>query len=436
MGWLDPHECKVADEYLRQGQAAEAARVLLKSKHPKHKTVVELKLQAGRELLEQARQLAKAQQWQAAHEAIELAAQCLELAGEDRRLQLEIQKNYQQQQRLRQWRQKKLQQARRQAERGHLHTAQEMVKAAGQTTTAIPLQREIQERMGRFRRYLAQCRQALDRGDTQLALQYFRKARRLCAHDAQLDELAQRIGLCQTSEPEPRSSQPAAGKGRFLLGRLALVVTQPQVCVGTPRSPEAEIPLLGPLHSRHAVLFCDHAGWSISACRDRHGNPCKVWLNNQPIPGNAGLRNGDRLTLGQADCGWRFRQNVPGSATAVLEPLLERSPTLAVSGTSSTTSVVLLRDRLVLAQRAPAHLVVPELPCSQVELTLNAEGLLVEVQDGTFCWETESGIVPYSEQAVWPPARLVIDPDEVQRLAQVLSGSHDAETLELELKPV
>ncbi len=438
MGWLDPHECKVAAEYLRQGQTAEAARVLLASKHPQHKAVVQLKLQAGRELVAQARQLAEQQQWQAAQEQIELAARCQKLDGEARHLQLIIQQALRKEQQLRHWKKEKLQQARRQLDQGHLHTALEMVQAAGSTTTASPLRQEIQERMERFRRYLAQCRQALDRKDPQAAYHYWKQARRLCVHDDQLEALARQIVPQLAAIPVPHSPVPATGRGRFLLGQLALVVPQAQVCLGTPRSSDVDVPLLGPLRSRHALLFCDRAGWSVTACRNPQRKFCPAWLNGEPVRGSAGLQDGDRLALGNPEQGWTFRQPVPGSATAVLDPLLQNAPTLAILGAQQSTCVVLLRDRLVLAPQAPAHVVLPELPCPQVELRLSHQGLLVETQEGISWWETPSGIVSQPEQAIWPPARLVVEAelDEAQRLGQVAAGGTDAALLELELKLV
>ncbi len=452
MGIFDPHECRVAAEYLRQGAADEAARVLLQCRYPHHKAVVELKLQACQVLVQQAKALFDDHQLQAALELIELAGKCRPLAGEDQKLYLEICSAWEKQNRKHQWKQKHLDQAEQLLQQGRLHTADEVIKLLDSSTSVGLVRQELQLKQCQLERYLEQCQEALQRKDLQAAKRFLKKAQEVCPDDPRVLKLLHEIAaqepkkLEETTSEEKfqqkgesavfRSSRPEPFRGRFVLDRRNLVLLDAQVCIGTPRGKGVQIPVLGPLRGRHAILYLDGPGWSVVPCRNARGQACPVQINSNQISAPCTLKDGDRIQFGSSRCRWRFRLPVPHSQTAVLELDLNLETTVAV-GSVRISQVVLFQDQLVLAPRPPAHLIVPELPCQQLKLTLSPQGIKFEVQGGTAWWECRQELQDQQSRATWPPACLNVESelDEAARLGMIAAGRGDQGLMSLPFDP-
>ena len=84
MGLLDPTVCDEAKLLIEQGRIGDAARLLLKTPEPRHKSVQRgLADVAARRNARAARE-ANEQHWELARVSIELAAQCAELPDDGR----------------------------------------------------------------------------------------------------------------------------------------------------------------------------------------------------------------------------------------------------------------------------------------------------------------------------------------------------------------
>ena len=84
--FIDPIECRQAEQYLAHGQPLEAARILLAAKASEHKAVREWLLRAGPPLIEQAKQSLAAGDLLVAAEFLACAGKCMELPVDVRAL--------------------------------------------------------------------------------------------------------------------------------------------------------------------------------------------------------------------------------------------------------------------------------------------------------------------------------------------------------------
>ena len=90
MGLLDPTVCDEAKLLIEQGRIGDAARLLLKTPEPRHKSVQRgLADVAARRNARAARE-ANEQHWELARVSIELAAQCAERPDDGRVLRVRI----------------------------------------------------------------------------------------------------------------------------------------------------------------------------------------------------------------------------------------------------------------------------------------------------------------------------------------------------------
>ncbi len=118
------------------------------------------------------------------------------------------------------------------------------------------------------------------------------------------------------------------------------------VVIGQPDSAgDADIPILGDLAKRHALVRRDGEAYLIEALRD-------VRVEGKPVGGVAALRHGNLVQLGQS-VKLAFRRPHALSATARLDFVSHH-------GTQpSVDAVILMADSLVLGSKADSHVVCP-----------------------------------------------------------------------------
>ncbi|GIW93023.1 MAG: hypothetical protein KatS3mg110_1064 [Pirellulaceae bacterium] len=439
MAWLDPPECTAARDALQQGNAVEAARLLLASRYPHHRAVRKLKLEVSGRLVQMAEQQVQEGQWEAARGSIELAAQCAALEGKALELQRRIAEASRARQQREAWLSEKLREAQQLADSGQLQSAIDLLAQLGNYEPVTQLRVAIEQRLSQFRRHVEACRQSLERGEPVAAHRHWRKAKEVIPDDPELAELAagiaRRMATSSAAEPQ-RSGLPIKDRAqRWVLDRLGLVVSSGEVCIGTPRAEGVHVPIMGPIHNRHAVLLRDRDSWQIAVAHDRQGRPCPVSVNGRPIETLFRLSDGDIVQLGECSWGWRFSLPVPGSATAVLEPISGSRPMIWTAYGSPVSRVVLMDKELVLKANHPAHLVVSDLPCQQVSFVWREGRLQWQVEGGAAWLEVPGRSVDLEDRQVYVPGRLVIEPniDEAELLGRVVAGCQPSEQLALEL---
>ena len=437
MAWLDPPECIAARQCLEQGNPAEAARVLLGCKYQRHRAVRALLVETGQRLVASAEELWRSGHVEAAARSIELAARCAALDGRGLVLQHEIRERLQRQDERRRRVAGQLEQARQLAGAGRLRSALDVLASAGDDPQATELREAVQRQLAQFDRHVGQCRRSLAAGDAEAARRHWQKARRLVPEDPQVAELAAAIArawprdAASAGQPLPISDRAQA----FLLGDLALVVSAGEICLGTPRAEGVQVPIMGPLHSRHAVLLRDRRGWQLAVCRDRHGRACQVAVDGQQVESIGRLDHGKLIRLGSGNCTWRFLMPVPGSATAVLEAVPGSEGQVWTGSGRPIRRVVLMDEQLVLRAARPAHVVMPELPCKQLVFRWEAGALRYDVEGGTAALEVPGRTIAAEDNRLCLPSRLVIEPqlEEAELLGRVAAGCEPAQRVALEL---
>jgi hypothetical protein len=106
---------------------------------------------------------------------------------------------------------------------------------------------------------------------------------------------------------------------------------------------DADVPILGDLSKRHALLRRDGEGYLVEALRE-------VRVEGKPVSGVAALRHGDLVQLGQG-VKLAFRRPHALSATARLDFVSHH-------GTQpSVDAVILMADSLVLGPKEHSHIV-------------------------------------------------------------------------------
>lgn len=436
MLWLDPQECLAAQDALQRGNPAEAARLLLSSKNPEHRTVRRLLSEAGQRLAEQAQQQFEAGELEAAEACLNLAAQCLPLQGEALACQRKVAQALDQQRRHQAWAAEQLERARRLAEGGRLHTALDVLKPLAALPVATPLRLQVEQQLGSFRRHVEACQQALQADQPEAAHRHWQRAQAISPESPELVELAQKIARALSNVGGAAEKVVAVEDRaqRVQLDSLALVVSTAEVVLGTVRGEGVHVPLYDQLHGRHAVFLRDRHGWQLVPCRDRHGRMCPVWVNGEIAAGACRLADGCLIRLGNGNCVWRFRLPVRQSATAVLEPAEGSRPCLSV-GRGQLQRVVLLDEELWVRPAAPAHLIVPELPCRQFVLRWRQGVLGWEAEGGRVGVELPGRIVDEANRQVFLPCRLVIESrlEEAELLGREAAGCGPVSPLVFEL---
>ena len=460
MGIFDPACCKQAEECLARGLVVEAARILLPYKPQGHRRVLELLHEAAQRLVQEAQKLWEQEgALESALECVQLAAQCAALDGAGQVLREQLESALQRRRQAAQHRQQRLQQVHQLARQGHLHTAMDLLGVLQEDAEVQQVRRELEARLQTYRRHLQAVEECFQAGQIEAARRHWEQAKRLCPEEPELAEWACRLAQAMppqaggpsllaaaagTGEPLPgaaaaRPARPLAFPGTsFVLDDWALVVCRPKVCVGTPQADEVELPLLGRLHRRHALLVLDGQGWQLVPLADRHGQTCPVWVDALLLQGPHRLGDGHRIRFGQEDpsaCCWEFRCPVPDSPTAVLEAAPGSRSRI---WTENLPRAILLADRLEVARSGAAHLIVPELPCRRLIFRSRPEGLCWEVEGGQGRLEIPGQTLQQDDRRLYVPSRLVLETtvDEAELLGLAAAGTEPQTHLRLELKEV
>jgi len=440
MGWLDPIECLKAREYLAEGNLVQAAHVLLSCKTPDHKAVRQLLLEIQRKLLVEAESQYRAGHLEPSWKLVELAKECGELPADVFAFVEELNRALDSERRRKAWQQAQLTEAKKLADAGHLDSAIHVLESLSEMSEARLLQSELSVRRERFRRTVEACRQCLEQGDLHGARRYWEKARELISDHPEVFALAREIARLSCSDSPwgggGRSVPITQPSGRFILAREALVILDGEIGIGTPRTPGVKLPLLGRIHSRHAVLFRDRTGWQITPCTDKSGRPCLIWINGEQIGGPRRLASGDEIALGAENLRWRFSLPCEGSLTAVLATSSPASGTIWVGAGPSLRRAILMAEDLVIRPHQPAHLVVEKLPCSEVRLSWKPRGLCWEVMEGEFVVELPQNTIAAVESVVHIPSCLVVrgNLSEAESLGRMIAGITGAEPCRIEVE--
>jgi len=118
----------------------------------------------------------------------------------------------------------------------------------------------------------------------------------------------------------------------------------------------------------------------------------------------------------------------------VLEPAEGSRPCLSV-GRGLLQRVVLLDEELLVRPAAPAHLIVPELPCRQFVLRWRQGVLGWDAAGGRVRVELPGRIVDEASQRVFLPCRFVIESrlEEAELLGREAAGCGPVSPLAFEL---
>ena len=159
MRWLDPAECRTAQDCLDQGNPLEAAGILLHSPQRDHRAVQLVRLEVNRVLVGHAAAAYAQQELNAALELIRCARQCADLSPDAVALEHQIAGDLAEVKRKGQWNEERFRQVEQLAGHGRLPSAIELAASLDGGAEAGRLCRDLEQRMAKFRRYLTECQQ-------------------------------------------------------------------------------------------------------------------------------------------------------------------------------------------------------------------------------------------------------------------------------------
>lgn len=444
MGWFDPIECKAARDYLARGQLKEAARELLTGKNRDHRSVKLLLIEVGRRLIEQAEREADAGLWEASRETLAIAGKCITLEGQalalQQRIEAALAEKRRQAARQAEWlaaANRKLAEARDLVQMGEFGPALQLLEPlqSGGFSGASELAEEIRLITERFKQAITDCENAITAGDEGLARLHWEKVRKLCPKSPEVKRLAADLARMNAArDSKVRKASPVTSrKQQFVVDEIGLILLSDEIGIGVPNGDNVQLPILGRIHRRHAVLARDRQGWQIVTCRDKYGRACPVRIDGVPVDSAARLKDGNVVQLGDTECLWRFRQPVPGSLTAIWEALPGSLSGILLPEGKSVRRAILLADQLILGVMPPAHLVNPRLPCESLCLHWHENALHWKVNGGSAIMEIPGVTWQSDDFRVYLPSRLMIDGqwDEAERLGRMLLKSEEQERIVL-----
>jgi hypothetical protein len=450
MSWLDPEECAAARDCLEHGNVLEAAQKLLGTPNREHRAVQKLLLEISGRLVDQAREANARGDVVVAWEAIDRAAQCAALQDEALALWKQLSQGQEEADKAQAWREQRVADAQALANEGRLRTALGRIVPLTDKPDVRRLKTDIEERQARFERYIAESRDHLDRGELGMAERSLKLAQEIKPNDSEVIRLAEAlreaarpvavVAMTTTTSEEPTAptAQPINSRWMgFSIGFETLVLLAQEVVIGTPRGEAVHLPMLGPLHGRHAMISRDRGQYQLLPLTDRHGQLCDVRVGGATLAASRLLCDGDMLEFGGPHCAWVFRLPVAGSTTAVLEQTKPSSTSIHTPDGSEFRRVVLADEALEFRSQVPAHCVLSDLPCERLAFRWNGAGLVAESEDGELTIEPtgpagDSHSVPLSV-----PSRLTIhvEMSEAEILGRTLvSGDEPVDTLHLSLR--
>jgi hypothetical protein len=431
--WLDPIECRIAQQCLAHGQTLEAAKHLLAGSHREHRAVRDLLLRIGPELVEQARQSLAAGDALVAGQLIDCAAQCGELPPAARALQAEIARICERQQQDQHWRRNRLQTAEQWARQGRLQSAIGLVEPLagddpprlGTNWTGPPTPRGWTAMSASsttiWPRTIRRGRSGAAQGPRGGARSAPGAVHERVAGPARPAVASSPVRVDDMAVPDAAPATPtatstfswsleqpddinrnavgnAAIPARLLLTGLpshgpVLIIRDSVVLVGTTKDPDVQLPLQAMLHRRHALLIREKSRDGNSPFRVAPLTGCAVSVNGARIPEGQTrtLTDGDIIQFGNEHCRWTFRQpeteigSETGAyprfvssfqSTALLQQTRPASACAVAPDGTQVRCVVLAGDELIIGRdRAAAHLVEPGLPARQLRLAWQADGL-------------------------------------------------------------
>jgi hypothetical protein len=425
MGWLDPVECCAASECLAAGNAREAARLLLNSPTRDHRAARRLLLEINVRLVDEANNAHCKGEIQAAWETIECAAQCAALGGEGAVLRERIARDLTELQKNDAWQQARLKRARAWADQGRLHSALGLIAPLKGAPDAGRLQIDLEERLGRFERYLCECRELLKQGDDIAAGNWLQKARAIIPADPDVIRLASELREANfvqyaDAQPNPPAQPLNRGSMGFALTDLALFVLTPEIVIGNPRGDGVHIPLLANVHRRHAYLRRSKGQYRLEPVSER----CLANVNGRRILAARTLRDGDRLEFGSPSCAWIFRVPVPGSSTAVLEMADPGGVSIWAPDGSSFRTAILVDDTVRIVPGGVGHLLIPHLPCASLTMLWREDKLMAEAMEGILSVEALGQEWTDAAVPLHVPSKLTIQSEmsERERLGRAFAG--------------
>ncbi len=439
MGLLDPHECIAARDCIKRGQAEEAAQLLLNSPHRQHRSVRRLLLEVRTLLVEKAHQFWEKGHLKTAREYILLAEKCAALQGGELALRDEILAAYEAEKARADWSRQQLAQAEQLAHHGHLRTALRL--AENLRSIQAKHRCEVWEKqLERFEQYVADCRRYLEEQKYSAAYEAYRRARSILPDDPEVkalqEELGRRAPKPFSAYPSESGARPPTSHGvRWPLGQWAVVITADEIPVGCDS--RVLLPVYGRVHSRHALFIRTKGGWQLAPLRNNRGETCFVRVNGSLISGPVILTDPSEIEFAPGGRGWRFCQPIAGSGTALLHA---HSGNLGLALTSSGTQrcVILMADDLRVSPSAPAHFVLPDLPCRLLRFSRLDNGIGYEAVEGYCRLESPEGVpLPLEGQQITFPCRVVIESrlSEAERLGRMFmhSAPNDFLTINLEI---
>lgn len=488
MNLFDPYDCRVARDLVTKGQDLDAVRVLSRSPDRDHRAARQLLAECQPRLIQSADQVAELMLWDRAAELLEAAALCGQLPVEAITLKDRVlagqRRAHEQAQRL--------EQAQDWAGQGRVVSAIDLLRplegnadTAGRDAGAVlDAQADLEERLSRGERYLAEAAELLDHGLLPTARDRLDRARETHAHHprlAALEERYRRVLVEQSPLPVacvgwmPRPSEPLSPSeplrmdtpirhdgqdcpsyaekartdgasilrreahlpSRFLIDDELLVITTEEAVIGNARGRGVTVPLLANVHSRHALVVRHRRDYQLVALPN-----CATLVNGEPLTGTRLLADGDIIQFGLPGCLWRFQRPVSNSATALFESVGSLASSIPLPGADSgqihCQRFVMLADELVLTPADDGHHSLPELPAQELRLRASPTGITLRATEAVVFVERPNGYERLDDAPLNWPSRLLIRTtlDEAELLRRSLLGQRSPDEMSLTLREV
>jgi hypothetical protein len=291
MSILDPVESKRIQDLLEENQSFAAAQIIIQSKYQEHKSMRPLVTECIDQLMEAAKSAFDNNNLDTAHGHASLANQCRPLSSFHAELLSEIDSVITKRNRSHQWEQELLEQARKGAEAGSVHTTIERLKPISHLTEAKQLHEEMESKLKTMERYYQECKDFLDQDNYKDAFLILKKLKMICPQSASILQLEKEISdVKKKSEPEIEEIDEndlglihSDGKGFVLdFGNAefnTLVLFGNTFIIGAPAKSgtTADIPINPAhlLHRQQVVLF-----------RHLRGDAMTYWLLPHPSHAN------------------------------------------------------------------------------------------------------------------------------------------------------
>ena len=485
MNLFDPYHCRVARDLVAKGHDLDAVRILSQSPDRDHRAARQLLAQSQPRLIQWAGQAAEVMLWDRAVELLEAAALCGELPIEavvlKERVLVGQRRAHEQAQRV--------EQAKDWAEQGRVVSALDLLRpleghadvAVRDDRAVLDVQADLEERLSRGERYLAEAAELLDHGLLPTARDRLDRARETHANHPRLAALENRYRrvLAEQSPlpvvvPQPpapdrlpplasfvapivpvggtprpsgdegtRTDEASLRRGevrvppRFLIDDELLVITTEEAVIGNARGRGVTVPLLANVHSRHALVVRHRGDYQLVGLPN-----CTTLVNGEPLTGTRLLTDGDIMQFGPPGCLWRFSRPVRNSAAALFESVGSLASSIPLPGADSgqihCQRFAMLADELVLTPGDDGHHSLPELPARELRLRASPTGITLRATEAVVFVERSDNYERLDDAPLNWPSRLLIRTtlDESELLRRSLLGQPTPDEMSLTLREV